>query len=65
MRGSGPSRSICCLAGVADKPALLRPYLQRWKWEAGRFPDRVGPDSTEEEFFAIAPRGLVAQTDTS
>ena len=28
----------------ADKPDVLRPYLQRWKWEVGQFFDGVGPD---------------------
>jgi deazaflavin-dependent oxidoreductase (nitroreductase family) len=48
----------------ADKPAILRPYLRRWKWEVGQFFDGVGPDSTEEEFLAIAPRHPVFQIDT-
>ena len=37
-----------------DKPAVLRPYLQRWKWEVGQFFDGVGPDSTDAELLAIA-----------
>ena len=37
-----------------DKPAVLRPYLQRWKWEVGQFFDGVGPDSTDDELLAIA-----------
>ncbi len=38
-----------------DKPAVLRPYLQRWKWEVGRFFDGVDADSTDGELLAIAP----------
>jgi deazaflavin-dependent oxidoreductase (nitroreductase family) len=38
-----------------DKPAVLRPYLRRWKWEVGQFFDGVGPDSTDDELLAIAP----------
>jgi deazaflavin-dependent oxidoreductase (nitroreductase family) len=40
----------------ADKPALLRAYLQRWKWEVGAFFDGVGPDASDEELLAIADR---------
>ena len=39
----------------ADKPAILRPYLQRWKWEVGQFFDGIGPDSTDEQLLAVAP----------
>ncbi|MFJ3903077.1 nitroreductase family deazaflavin-dependent oxidoreductase [Streptomyces sp. NPDC090025] len=39
-----------------DKPALLRAYLKRWKAEVGVFFDGVGPDSTDAELRAIAPR---------
>ena len=37
----------------ADKPRVLRPYLERWKWEVGQFFEGVGPDATEEELVAI------------
>jgi hypothetical protein len=39
----------------ADKPAVLRPYLRRWKWEVGQFFDGVSADSTDAELLAIAP----------
>ena len=39
----------------ADKPAILRPYLQRWKWEVGQFFDGIGPDATDEQLLAVAP----------
>ena len=38
-----------------DKPAILRAYLKRWKFEVGAFFDGVGPDAPEEELLAIAP----------
>lgn len=40
----------------ADKVPLLRAYLKRWKAEVGVFFEGVGPDSTDEELAAIAPR---------
>ncbi len=36
--------------------AVLRAYLKRWKMEVGMFFDGAGPDSTDEELAAIAPR---------
>lgn len=38
----------------AEKPAVLRPYLERWKSEVGMFFDGVGPKSTDQEIAAIA-----------
>ena len=38
-----------------EKPAVLRPYLRRWKWEVGQFFGGVGPDATEDELLEIAP----------
>jgi deazaflavin-dependent oxidoreductase (nitroreductase family) len=38
-----------------DKPALLRAYLKKWKFEVGVFFDGVGPDSSEDELMRIAP----------
>ncbi|MGI9097817.1 MAG: nitroreductase family deazaflavin-dependent oxidoreductase [Solirubrobacteraceae bacterium] len=38
-----------------DKPAILRAYLKRWKWEVGTFFAGVGPDSGEDELRRIAP----------
>lgn len=37
-----------------DKPALLRAYLKKWKWEVGAFFGGVGPDSSDEELRRIA-----------
>lgn len=36
------------------KPAILRAYLRRWRWEVGQFFDGVGPDATDDELLAIA-----------
>lgn len=38
-----------------EKPALLRAYLEKWKWEVGAFFDGVGPDSSDDELRRIAP----------
>lgn len=40
----------------AEKVAVLRAYLRRWKAEVGVFFGGVGADSTDEELAAIAPR---------
>ncbi|HTF53515.1 MAG TPA: nitroreductase/quinone reductase family protein [Pseudonocardia sp.] len=37
-----------------DKPAVLRAYLKRWKFEVGVFFDGVGPDATDDELLRIA-----------
>ncbi|MFB7513613.1 nitroreductase family deazaflavin-dependent oxidoreductase [Streptomyces sp. NPDC056144] len=52
---------------VADdeKPALLRAYLKRWKAEVGVFFDGVGPDSSDEELRAIAPKHPVFRVTTT
>jgi deazaflavin-dependent oxidoreductase (nitroreductase family) len=39
-----------------EKVPVLRAYLQRWKAEVGMFFDGVGPNSTDEEVAAIAPK---------
>jgi deazaflavin-dependent oxidoreductase (nitroreductase family) len=38
-----------------DKPALLRAYLRRWKFEVGAFFDGVGPEASDAELRRIAP----------
>lgn len=40
----------------AQKEAILRAYLRRWKWEVGQFFDGVGPDASSDELARIAPR---------
>jgi deazaflavin-dependent oxidoreductase (nitroreductase family) len=39
----------------AERPAVIRAYLAKWKWEVGVFFDGVGPDSSDEELLRIAP----------
>jgi hypothetical protein len=39
----------------AEKPDLLRAYLERWKFEVGVFFDGVGPDASDAELGRIAP----------
>lgn len=38
-----------------EKPALLRAYLRKWKFEVGVFFGGVGPDSSDEDLRRIAP----------
>jgi deazaflavin-dependent oxidoreductase (nitroreductase family) len=38
-----------------EKPALLRAYLKRWKWEVGMFFDGVDAKAPEEKLREIAP----------
>jgi deazaflavin-dependent oxidoreductase (nitroreductase family) len=38
-----------------EKPALLRAYLKKWKFEVGTFFGGVGPDSPDSELLRIAP----------
>jgi deazaflavin-dependent oxidoreductase (nitroreductase family) len=39
----------------ADKPAILRAYLTRWKLEIGVFFQGVGPDAPDSRLLEIAP----------
>jgi deazaflavin-dependent oxidoreductase (nitroreductase family) len=41
--------------GDDEKPALLRAYLEKWKWEVGAFFGGVGPDAADEDLRRIAP----------
>ncbi len=41
--------------GEDEKPALLRAYLEKWKWEVGAFFDGVDADAPESELQRIAP----------
>jgi deazaflavin-dependent oxidoreductase (nitroreductase family) len=38
-----------------EKPAVLRAYLKKWKFEVGVFFDGVGPDSSDAQLREIAP----------
>jgi deazaflavin-dependent oxidoreductase (nitroreductase family) len=46
------------------KVPILRAYLKRWKAEVGVFFEGVGPDSSDEELRAIAPRHPVFRLTT-
>ena len=39
-----------------EKVPVLRAYLKRWKAEVGIFFDGTGPDSSDDQIRAIAPR---------
>jgi deazaflavin-dependent oxidoreductase (nitroreductase family) len=41
--------------GDDDKPAILRPYLKKWKFEVGVFFDGVDAKAPEAELRRIAP----------
>ncbi len=47
--------------GDGEKPAILRAYLKRWKFEVGRFFDGVDADAPEDELRKIAPGHPVFQ----
>jgi deazaflavin-dependent oxidoreductase (nitroreductase family) len=40
---------------LAERPALLRAYLRRWKWESGAFFEGLSPDAPEADLQRIAP----------
>jgi deazaflavin-dependent oxidoreductase (nitroreductase family) len=45
------------VAELADdeKPAVLRAYLKRWRFEVGVFFEGTGPSASDEELLGIAP----------
>ena len=49
----------------AEKAAVLRSYLKRWKAEVGVFFEGVGPDASEEELRRIAPLHPVFRIDSA
>ncbi|MBV8715185.1 MAG: nitroreductase family deazaflavin-dependent oxidoreductase [Chloroflexi bacterium] len=53
----GPRHETIRVVELADteKPALLRHYLRRWKWESGQFFEGVGADAPDSEIARIAP----------
>jgi deazaflavin-dependent oxidoreductase (nitroreductase family) len=46
------------------KVPVLRAYLKRWKAEVGVFFDGVGPDSSEEQLRAAAPKHPVFRLES-
>ena len=55
LLGRGRERIRTMEVADADKAAILRAYLQRWKWEVGQFFGGVGPEDPVEELQRIAP----------
>jgi deazaflavin-dependent oxidoreductase (nitroreductase family) len=53
--GRGAEEFSATELGDEEKPALLRAYLKKWKWEVGAFFDGTGADSSDEELLCIAP----------
>ena len=39
---------------VEERPAILRAYLKKWKFEVGMFFQGVGPDAPDDKLLAIA-----------
>jgi deazaflavin-dependent oxidoreductase (nitroreductase family) len=54
LRGRRGEQFTAVEIADADKPPILRAYLERWKWEVGVFFGGVGPESTDEELRGIA-----------
>jgi len=53
--GSGRERIRVFELTDGDKPAVLRAYLQRWKFEIGAFFQGVDPEAPHKELRRIAP----------
>jgi len=56
IRGRRRRRYTGVEVAPSERRDVLRAYLARWKFEVGAFFDGVGPDSTDEQLDAIAPR---------
>ncbi|HEX8803878.1 MAG TPA: nitroreductase family deazaflavin-dependent oxidoreductase [Acidimicrobiales bacterium] len=63
LLGRGRTHHVATEVADDDKVDLLRAYLRRWKSEVGMFFEGVGPDSTDEEIRAVAPRHPVFRLD--
>jgi deazaflavin-dependent oxidoreductase (nitroreductase family) len=53
----GRRREHVELVELADhaKPAILRAYLGRWKWEVGQFFDGIDAGASDAELLGVAP----------
>ncbi|HEX3780359.1 MAG TPA: nitroreductase family deazaflavin-dependent oxidoreductase [Pseudonocardiaceae bacterium] len=49
--------------GDEAKPAILRAYLKRWKFEVGMFFDGIDATATDEQLLSIAPGYPIFQID--
>jgi len=56
LRGRHRDERVATELDDSEKVPVLRAYLKRWKAEVGVFFEGVGPDSTDEQLAAIAPR---------
>jgi deazaflavin-dependent oxidoreductase (nitroreductase family) len=56
LRGRHRDERVATELEDSEKVPVLRAYLKRWKAEVGVFFDGVGPDSTDEQLAAVAPR---------
>jgi deazaflavin-dependent oxidoreductase (nitroreductase family) len=65
LLGRGRQSYVATEIADADKVDLLRAYLTRWKFEVGQFFDGVGPDSSDDELAAIAPKHPVFRLDAA
>ncbi len=54
--GSRSEQFTATELGDDEKAPILRAYLKRWKFEVGVFFDGVGPDSSDDELRAAAPK---------
>ena len=54
----GRRRTLCSAREIPvdERTPILRQYLRRWKFETGMFFDDIGPDSSDAEWAAEAPR---------
>ena len=65
IRGRHRDEFVARELSDSAKPELLREYLRRWKFEVGMFFDGTGPDSSDEELAAIAPKHPVFRLETA
>jgi deazaflavin-dependent oxidoreductase (nitroreductase family) len=65
LLGSRRTHYVVTELADSDKPAILRPYLKRWKAEVGVFFDGVDASSSDEELLAIAPKHPVFRLDAT
>lgn len=60
-RRSEPFRAV--EVGDADKPPILRAYLERWRFEVGRFFEGVGSAPSDDDLRRVASRYPVFRID--
>ena len=56
LLGGGDARVATEVLEPAAKVAILRAYLTRWKTEVGVFFEAFGPESSDDEIAAAAPK---------